>query len=231
MRTKFVVDAVLLFFKIFSFATSKKVIILTGLLFLGVNLSAQKKLSFDLSAAVLQSVGKDKSQTYHSDVNPLTVEYFSRKQFKHPYFNLLGHISYSLNKRVSVGVQSGLYMHYLEKYFSNIQRTNLSMPIIGTVSYKLFDINTSKFGIDVSAGKIFYNIDEFQFKVKNGALYNMSVFYSPTKKSTIKLGAEKQVDNVWFYFTADEQGYQNETYKYQLNRLSLILSYSFKLGK
>jgi hypothetical protein len=230
MEEKFTSSPVL-FVKNFSFVSRKNIIILTLLIFASVNLRAQKKLSFDLSAAVLQSVGKDISKTYNSNVNPLTLQHFSRKQFKHPYFNILGHVSYSLNKRVSVGVESGLYMHYLEKYFSNIQRTSLSIPIMGTVCYKLFKIKEDEVGISAVAGKVFYNIDDIQFKIKNGALYNASAFYDINKKSTIKLGVEKQVDNVWFYFTADEQGYQNETYKYHLNRLSLILAYSFKLGK
>lgn len=209
-----------------------KIIFLPVLMFTSLHLCAQKKLSFDLSAAVLQSVGKDVSTTYTSHVNPLlTIYYSSRSKFKHPYFNVLGHISYPVSSKVGVGLQSGFYLHYREKYFSNIERTSLSIPVMATFSYKFFDINSSQLGINVAGGKNFYNIGDNQSKVKNGALYNASVFFNINKKSLIKFGVEKQIDNVSLYFIGDQPGYQNETYKYHLNRLSLILSYGLRIGK
>jgi hypothetical protein len=180
-----------------------KIILLPILISISLHLSAQKKLSFDLTASVLQSIGKDISTTYNSDISPLILIYLSRSKFKHPYFNVLGHVSYPVSSKVGLGLQSGLYLHYQEKYFSNVERTSLSVPVMATFSYKLFDINSAQLGIDMEAGKIFYNIDEFQFKIKNGELYNISVFYTLNKKNTIKLGVEKQIDNV--SFTSHEQ--------------------------
>ena len=202
------------------------------LIFSSFNLSAQKKLSFELSGSVLQSVGKDISTVYNSHVNPIfSVYYLSRSRFKHPYFNILGHVAYSISSKIDVGLQTGAYIHYLEKYFSPVERTTLSIPVMATFNYKLIDINSKPFGIELAAGKIFYNIDGFPFKVKNGSLYNLSAFYTFTKKSAIKLGVEKQVDNVSVYLISDIPEYPNETYKYHLNRLSLMLSYSFRFGK
>lgn len=193
------------------------------------NLSAQKKISFDLNVSVLQSVGKDIQARYHSDVNPLTVYYLSRRRFKHPYFNVLGHVNYLLNQRIGIGLQSGFYLHYLEKYFSNVERTTLSVPVMVTFSYKLFDIHSGQLGINVSAGMLFHNIDEFMFKIKNGTVCNIAVFYTLNSRSTLKLGMEKQLDNVTFI--PDEREFKKEAYKYHLKRLSVALSYGYRFGK
>lgn len=212
---------------------SMKLILLSILLSLTIQLNAQKKLSFDLNAGILESVGKDISKIYHSETNPLfSLQYLSRRKFKHPYFNVLGHVNYSLSQRIGVGLQSGFYLHYLENYFSNVKRTALSIPVMATFTDNLVDINSHQAGIEVAGGTVFYNIDEFQFGIKNAVIYNASVFYTITKKSTIKLGVEKQIDHAWSYFPGDDWGsdYKNETYKYHLNRLALALSYSLKLG-
>lgn len=204
----------------------------TILTFCSFNLCAQKKLSFELSGGALLSVGKDISTVYHSHINPIfSFYYLSRRRFKNPYFNIFGHLTYSISPKIDIGLQTGAYMHYLEKYFSNVERTTFSMAIMATFSYKLIDINSSPIGIELATGKILYNIDEFYFKVKNGSLYDLSAFYTFTKKSTIKFGVEKEVDNVSVYLISDIPDYPSETYKYHLNRLSLMLSYSFKFGK
>lgn len=210
-----------------------RLILLSILFSVTIQLSAQKKLSFDLNAGILESVGKDISKIYRSETNSLFLQYLSRMKFKHPYFNVFGRVNYSLNRRFEVGLQSGLYLHYLENYFSNAKRTTLSIPIMATFTYNLFDINSHQAGIEVAGGPIFYNIDEFQFGIKNGVIFNASTFYTITKKSTINLGVEKQIDHAWSYFPGDDwgRGYKHETCKYHLTRLALALSYGLRLGK
>jgi hypothetical protein len=208
-----------------------RVIFFTLLIFSTLNLSAQKKLSFELNASVLHSVGKDISAVYHSDINDISFYYFSRKKFAHSYFNILGHITYSINPKIGVGLETGAYLHYLEQYFSNVERTNLSMPFMVTFSYKIININSNYLGIELAGGKIFYNIDEFSFKIKNGSLYNLSGFYNFSKRSTIKFGVEKEFDNVSLQLNPDSSGYQNQIYEYKLKRVSLTLSYCFKFAK
>lgn len=198
-------------------------------IFISLNLSAQKKISFDLNVSVLQSASEDVLKTFVSDKNPLTIQYYSRKKFKHPYFNLLGNINYHVNQKIAFGIASGFYLHYLEKYFSNIERTTISFPLMATFRYKLIDIKVNQLGIDLAAGNNFFYIDEGVEKIKNGTILNASVFYIIHKRNIIKIGVEKEIDNVSFYFIADGQGYQNETFKYHVNRLSVKLSYGFQL--
>lgn len=179
----------------------------------------------------LKSVGKDLFKNYNSSVNPLSGEYYSRKKFDHPYFNLLGHIQYQLTPQFAIGLESGIYFHYWETYFSDAERTTISIPVMITLNHKIFDIKTNPFGIEISAGGIFFNVDDVQFITRNGMLYNASAYYRISKKSLLKLGVEKEVDKVWFYFQSDEPGHQNETYKYNLNRLSVLFSYRYILSK
>jgi hypothetical protein len=209
-----------------------KLILISILLTVTIHSLAQKKVFFDVEAGVLQPAGKDISTSSPLHTNPsLTLNYFSRNKFSHPYFNVLVRANYSLHPDFRVGLQSEFYIHYSEKYFSNTPRTTLSIPLMATFSYKICDINLNQLGITVAGGKIFYKIDDGLFKINDGALYNVAAFFTMNKKSTVKLGIEKQIDNVGFYYTADEPGYKNEIYKYHLNRLSLFVSYGLRLGK
>lgn len=193
------------------------------------NLSAQKKLSVDLSLGVLKSVGRDLNSTYKSNNYPLTIYYPSRHKFENPFLNIFIQGSYPLNRRMSVGLQSGLYVHFAEKFLTNVKYTKASVPVLANFSYKLFDINSNDLGISISGGKLFYSIDESVIKAKNASIYNLSAFYNVSNKSFIKLGIEKQNDNV--IITPDETEYPREKYKYHLKRFSLFLTYGFKIGK
>jgi hypothetical protein len=200
--------------------------------FISVSLNAQKKLSFDLNASILKSVGRDIFKNYNSSINPLTITYYSRRKFIHPYLNVLGQIEYKISPGFAAGIQSGIYLHYLEKYFSNAERTTISIPVMLTVRHAILKIKSKPLGVEVGAGGIFFTVDDSQFKTINGKVYNASFYYHITPKSILKLGIEKEKDNVWFYFKPDEQPtYQNETYRYPMNRLALILAYKYLLRK
>src|SRR5687768_11645561 len=75
------------------------------------NLSAQKKLSLEVNTGVYQSIGEDQLRIYETG-GPLTVEYYSRKKFSHPYLSVLPNLNYAINSKISVGLQSGIYGHF-----------------------------------------------------------------------------------------------------------------------
>jgi|GEM_PF-3792193 len=193
------------------------------------NLSAQKKLSVDLSLGVLKSVGRDLNSTYKSNNFAFPISYKSRSRFKNPYLNVLGCLNYPVNSRVNVGIQSGFRVYFAEKFISNVLYTKLAFPALFTLSYDFSNNNSNDLGIRISAGKLYYSIDEFHIKLKNATLYNVSAFYNMGNYSFIELGFEKQLDNV----TLMPDGPENpeEKYKYHLKRFSLFLTYGFKIGK
>ncbi len=197
---------------------------------LAINSTAQKKLLFDVNVSLLKSVGKDISFTHVSEKYP-NVEYslLSREKFQRAYFNVLGHVSYPLTGTMNVGIKSGFYFHYYEQYFSAIERTTLTLPIMATLEYRLFKLKLNEGGIEIAAGKIFFNIDEFPFKIKNGNLFNLSAFYTVKTRSIFKFGVEKQIDRV--KITSFSDRFPKEKYQYKLNRIALALSYGYRLGE
>lgn len=87
------------------------------LLIFSTNLYAQK-LSFDLNVGIMKAIGKKKWATHHYEKNTYTTLYYlSREKFKNPYFKILGHVSYPLGEKVSIGIQSGCYIHFRGKVF------------------------------------------------------------------------------------------------------------------
>ena len=195
-----------------------------------ISSTAQKKLLFDLNVSLLESIGKDISFTHISERNPgQTYNLLSRKKFQHPYFNVLAHLSYPLTANMNIGIRSGFYFHYYEQYFNAIERTTISIPVMATLEYKLFNLKSNEGGLEIAAGKIFFEIDEFPFSLKNGNLYNISAYYNVKTRSIFKLGVEKQTDHVTI--SAFPEQYSGEKYQYHLNRIALSLSYGFRFGK
>src|SRR5690606_21202117 len=105
---------------------------------------------------------------YHSEANPFTAEYFSQKKFYRPYANLLAEVSYNFNNTVSAGIQSGIYLHIREKYFSSMEHTTVGIPVLATLNFKLFEIYSNWIGVGFAAGKIFERVDEYFDHQKNG---------------------------------------------------------------
>ncbi len=201
--------------------------ILIALIFFVTDLNAQKKISLDVNVGTLHSVGKDVLKRYNSNVNPLQIEYFSRKKYEKIYFNTLLNLNYFVNRNISLGLESGIYLHFSERYFGITKRTSVSVPLLATFRMNLINIKTDQLGINIAGGKNFFNIDAGYDKIKNGTIINASAFYLINKKNIIKLGIEKNVDNGTIYFIAQTPSFKNETFTYHLNRLSIILSYGF----
>lgn len=100
---------------------------------------------------------------------------------------------------------------------------------MATFSFEVLEFNSSQIGIELAAGKIFQNIDEYLFKTKSGELYNISLFYSLSKRSTLKFQLEKQVDRM--ISTLYPPDFILETFEYNLNRIAIGLMYIYQLSK
>lgn len=186
----------------------------------------KKRLSLEINIGALQSVGKDILKTYQSNIQPLTIEYFSRKRFERIYFNLLPNLTYAVNNRVSLGVQSGIYAHFYERYSGYTKPIFVTVPLMATARINITNIKSNKLGISMAGGKNFFNVDTYPYNLKNGWLLNTSFFYLINQKSIIKLGVDKQIDNGYVYHTPSNEFGKNETFKHNLNRVSIMLSYA-----
>lgn len=200
-------------------------ILLSFFAIIATNLKAQKKISLDINFTGLRSIGYDITKIRQSNMQPLTVYYFSRKKFEQPYFNILGNLAYAVNPNILMGLQTGIYAHFSERYFGFTKSLTVSVPVMITGRVNVMKINSRQIGINFTAGKNFFDIHAGEMELKNGLLFNESVFCIIKKSRILKLGIEQEVDNEYFYFTADNPLKKNETFEFHLNRLSLVLSY------
>jgi hypothetical protein len=193
------------------------------------HLHAQKKFSLEINVGALHSVGKDISKTYHS-TQPLSIQYLSRAKFEHTYFNLLPNLTYAVKPGILLGFQSGIYAHFNERYGGARKPVSVAVPLLATGRFDITDIKSSKLGISLAGGKNYFSTDTYPYDLKNGWLFNASVFYLLNQKSIFKLGVEQQIDNGYVYSAADAF-LKEETFKYHLNRVSIALSYGWIIKK
>jgi hypothetical protein len=205
--------------------------ILIVLIFLANDLNAQKKISLDVNVGVLHSIGKNIVNTYNSNINPLHIQYYSREKFKQPYFNILLSLNYALNRNFFLGLQTGIYTHFSEQYEGVSKPIIVSVPLMVTFRMKVTHIKANDLGINLAVGRTYFDIDANNINEKNGAILNASFFCHINKRSIIKFGIEKEIDNASLYFSAPNPLYKDETITYHINRLSVLLSYGFILKK
>lgn len=165
--------------------------------FVSTNSKAQKKITFDFNIGLNNSIGNNilKSERYAN----ITYGYYSRKKYKNPFTNFTGDILYPLSENCLLGVRSGVYVYILEEYISSAKRTTISIPLQLTGRYKLLSCRDNSIGINLTAGFNFFNIYDRIERYNNGKLLNASLYYLIRKKNILKLGIEKQIDNVSMY--------------------------------
>ena len=190
---------------------------------------AQKKLLIDLTAGILTPIGNNELKTFASGINPFTTQYYHRKRLQHPSINISSGIAYPFSKKLSIGIKSGVYLRFKETYTTYEQRTSVFIPLQLTAQYSLFTINNKWLAINIAAGILFFNFNDFE-NYHNSLLYNASVSYPIGRKNRIYIGIEKEADRVSLDVNKfNETLLKNETFKYNLNRLFFHISYTFKI--
>ena len=158
--------------------------------------NAQKKLLFDLIIGMNKSIGEDMLATKITGSNE--IQYYKKKKYSHPYMNVTGTVLYPLTKDFSLGLKSGIYVYFLQEYFTSAQRTSVSVPLLLTSRLNIFRVNKNLTGLDFSAGINYFHIDDILEKYGSGTLLNASIFYLAKEKYLLKIGLEQQVDNVQY---------------------------------
>lgn len=187
--------------------------------------NCQNRINADISFGLLHSFSNDVLKKYETVPPYVKIEYFTRKKFEHPYFNILGNVSYRLGKKINAGLQSGIYVHYRERYSSSEKKTTLTAPLQLTCSYPVFNLKANTFGINAAAGILFISLDEYLFKYKNSSLFNLCFYLKAKNGGLLKFGFEKQADFITADFKALSSYSPEETFKYRQKRLAAVVSY------
>ena len=77
-------------------------------------------------------------------------------------------------------------------------------------------------------GALFFKIDDRVEVYTDGKIFNASAFCNINKTNKIKLGIEKQIDNVTMAYTNVRYNTPS-AYNYHLNRLSFSVSYCVQI--
>jgi hypothetical protein len=187
----------------------------------------QKTISADINFSFLIPFGGSQIKNYNSKINHTSVSYFSRLRFDHPYFNLTPNVFYAITPRIKIGLQSGIYVHYLENYVLK-RRNTVSIPLQVTGRYSIWKSEKKSFGVNFAAGIIFFNLNEY-YKYKNSFSFNGSLFYSMYKGSIFKIGIKRQDDRVSQNLT--NPYFPSEVFKHTIKRLSISFSYGTSIGQ
>ncbi|MBX2933465.1 MAG: hypothetical protein KF825_04415 [Ferruginibacter sp.] len=126
------------------------------------------------------------------------------------------------------GLQPGIQLHFNETHFADIKRTFVTILVQTTFSYILFPVKNNAMGVSVAAGAVFYKINDYIYKIKNGFIFNGELFYEISKRHKIRFGLEKQVDNASFYYENNPPSPATK-FNFSLNRLSMFVGCGFKI--
>lgn len=196
--------------------------------FVSLRVDAQQKITYEVDASVLKSIGKDIPAYHQSTTNPtLTYAYYSRLKYEKTYFNFLARIQYNLTSSFSAGIESGIYFHLEEKYFSDIQENSVYVPIRIMLRHKIVDVKSKPLRIQFAAGPVFFHIQNKYTKLNSGKACNVNICYDLKEKRGLSIGIEKEIDNTTFYFYPLTAGYKAESYYFKLKRFSVSISYRY----
>ena len=185
---------------------------------------AQKKILFDLSLGMNKSIGTDMLASKIIGSNE--IQYYKKKKYTHPYINVTSTVLYPMTKNFFLGLRSGIYVYFLETYFTGAQYTSVSVPIELAGRLKILDMGKNSAGIDLSAGINLFSINDVIEHYGNGKLINISLYYLAKNKHLVKIGLEQQVDRVQFKYDLDPNS--TSVFTYNIERLSICLTYGIK---
>jgi len=192
---------------------------------------AQKGILVDFKFGLLNSFGTDASKNYESEINPYSFGYNTKKKLKHPAVNFMAGLAYPFSKKLSVGIQSGIYLRFKEQYYTLAQRTSVMPTLQVTAKYKLFTIDDRWLGVNAAAGMLFFDFTDVA-RFHNSILYNACLSYQLTRKSSIQIGIENEADRVSIDLKKFDQNlFKSDVLKYNINRLFFSASYSFLISK
>lgn len=188
--------------------------------------SGQTQIS--ISAGVSSSINGNITRAYYSSKNPLVVLYYSYKKYEYPSILLNADFSTPLHKKISFAAKTGFNIHFSEKYLSNYRYTIANMIAQVGLKYNLFKEGNTTGGLYLLSGINFISLREDLYKISPGGLYTGSLFLN-VKKHSFKLGIEKEVQNVKYYFETFDPSQQDETIKFKQNRIQLFFTYGLIL--
>jgi hypothetical protein len=128
---------------------------------------------------------------------------------------------------LGIGIESGLTVHYSEKYYDGIYRTTVAVPIMIKINAGKQIKEKNKADISFLGGYNYLDVNQYTFRDRGGFIYDIQLSYELRSKINASIGYELQVDNdTYTYIPPNPSSYNiQETFKYQQKRRQIYLGF------
>ena len=188
--------------------------------------SQEPNKNFSVNIGLQTSVGPTVEGEIKSGIQNLYVQYFPYKRYRNPALRIRINNTYKISEIFRLGIESGLTVHYSEKYYDGVYRTTIAIPIMVKISGGK-QIKKTRIEISFLGGYNYLNIDQFPYRDKGGFIYDIRLGCKFNSKTYLSTGFELQVDNNSYTHVPTNPGPGNiqETFKYQQKRRQIYLSF------
>lgn len=204
----------------------KKFIIIFFIFLVSAEMSnAQFRYQLELGTAV--GIGKNTSNVLETP-GSITVVHPVNLRYKYPSLRIRPGIEYLLDDNFSVGLSTGIHIHYLDTYYYEKNKTTFSFPLQLNAHYRTNRPQTN-FLFGLAGGANFMKINMPPFTDRGGSLYTAEIGLAKKEKKSktgfqYKIGFERQTDNVLFKYEPTGSSLKPALIHYRQYRNQVFLS-------
>lgn len=189
--------------------------------------SRRRNNDFSVNIGLQTSVGPTVEGEIKSEIQNLYVQYFPYKRYRNPALRIRINNTYHISEIFGLGFESGLTVHYSEKYFDGVYRTTIAIPIMLKICAGKQIKDKARLDLSFLGGYNYLNIDQFPYRDMGGFIYDIQLGCKFRSRASLSIGYELQVDNdSYIHVPATPSSYNiQETFKYQQKRRQIYLSF------
>jgi hypothetical protein len=189
--------------------------------------SQEPKNNFSVNIGLQTSVGPTVEGEIKSEIQNLYVQYFPYKRYRNPALRIRINNTYHISEIFGLGIESGLTVHYSEKYYDGFYRTTIAIPAMFKISAGKQIKDKARLELSLLGGYNYLNIDQFPYRDAGGFIYDIQLGCKFRSRASLSIGYELQVDNdSYTHVPATPSSYNiQETFKYQQKRRQLFFSF------
>ena len=183
--------------------------------------------NFSVNIGLQTSVGPTVEGEIKSEIQNLYVQYFPYKRYRNPALRIRINYIYHISEIFGLGIESGLTVHYSEKYYDGVYRTTIAIPVMFKISAGKQIKDKARLDLSLLGGYNYLNIDQFPYRDKGGFMCDIQLGYKFRSRASLSIGYELQVDNdSYIHVPVTPSSYNiQETFKYQQKRRQIFFSF------
>ena len=189
--------------------------------------SQEPNNNFSVNIGLQTSIGPTVEGEIKSEIQNLYVQYFPYKRYRNSALRIRINNTYHISEIFGLGIESGLTVHYSEKYYDGVYRTTFAIPVMFKISAGKKIKDKTRLDLSLLGGYNYLNIDQFPYRDKGGFIYDIQLGCKFRSRASLSIGYELQVDNdSYTHVPTNPSPYDiQETFKYQQKRRQIFFSF------